>query len=56
MAISRETTWDDGDFIAEYAERYDKDGLAEDLVKWYMDEIPYYKQYVYSYKIGEEGP
>ncbi len=43
-------------YIAAYSERYDKDGLVKDPVRGYTEDVPYYYSYVYSYKIGEEGP
>lgn len=43
-------------YIAAYSERYDKDGLVKDPVRGYTEDVSSYYSYVYSYKIGEEGP
>lgn len=43
-------------YIAAYSERYDKDGSVRDPVRGYAGDVPYYDPYVYSYKIGEDGP
>ncbi len=43
-------------YIVDYPEGRDEDGLVKDPVKGYTIDPPYHYSYVYSYRIGEEGP